>query len=92
MLAGQFYQFLADNMEHNAGTLDGMNTFHCMGIIQTIPPGSSKSYIILHKNIKAVDIEKHEDCQTNFTTLKVNLACISNTTFLTQTTPRQTGK
>ena len=26
-------QFVADNVDHNSRTLDGMNTFHGMGII-----------------------------------------------------------
>eukprot|EP00794_Sanderia_malayensis_P001581 gene1581-1746_t len=31
---GQFSQFVADNVDHNTRTLDGMNTFHGMGMIQ----------------------------------------------------------
>lgn len=31
---GTFSQHVADNVDHNLGTLDGKNTFHGMGIIQ----------------------------------------------------------
>ena len=32
-------QFVADNVDHNSRTLDGMNTFHGMGIIVAVSPG-----------------------------------------------------
>ena len=35
----QTVQFVADNVDHNIGTIDGHNTFHGMGIIATITPG-----------------------------------------------------
>lgn len=31
-------QFVADNIDHNTGTIDGLNTFHGMGIIATVTP------------------------------------------------------
>ncbi len=31
---GSFSQWVADNADHNARTLDGLNTFHLMGIIE----------------------------------------------------------
>ncbi|XP_060600668.1 uncharacterized protein LOC132754090 [Ruditapes philippinarum] len=34
----QFMQFVADNVDHNTGTLDGFNTFHGMGIIAAVTP------------------------------------------------------
>ena len=35
---GDFVQFSADNVDHNIRTLDGLNTFHGMGIIAMITP------------------------------------------------------
>ena len=34
-----FIQFSADNVDHNTRTLDGLNTFHGMGMIAMITPG-----------------------------------------------------
>jgi hypothetical protein len=34
--AGQFIQYMADNVDHNVRTIDGLNTFHGMGIIATV--------------------------------------------------------
>lgn len=43
---GQFAQFVADNVDHNIRTLDGHNTFHGMGIIECITPGTSNSVTV----------------------------------------------
>ncbi|KAK6191205.1 hypothetical protein SNE40_002943 [Patella caerulea] len=37
--AGHFFQYIADNADHNINTLDGYNTFLGMGIIAAISPG-----------------------------------------------------
>ena len=44
--AGQFVQFVGDNVDHNTGTLDGHNTFHGMGIIATITPKEDRARVI----------------------------------------------
>ena len=33
-----FIQFVADNVDHNIRTLDGLDTFHGMGIIAALTP------------------------------------------------------
>ena len=38
---GQFVQYVADNVDHNLRTIDGHNTFHGMGIIATVTPGTT---------------------------------------------------
>ena len=38
-MQGQFLQFIADNIDHNTQLLDGLNTFHGMGMIQAVTPG-----------------------------------------------------
>ncbi len=52
-LAGQF---VADNVDHNTRTLDGMNTLHGMGMIQAVTPAESKSYTIPRINKKAAEL------------------------------------
>ena len=37
---GSFIQHVADNVDHNIRTLDGLNTFHGMGIIAAVTPGN----------------------------------------------------
>ena len=39
LMNGHFTQFVADNVDHNIRTIDGLNTFHGMGIIACITPG-----------------------------------------------------
>ena len=36
----EFVQYVADNVDHNLRTLDGNDTFHWMGLIATITPGT----------------------------------------------------
>lgn len=37
----QFVQYVADNVDHNIRTLDGNDTFHGMGMIAAITPGTN---------------------------------------------------
>ena len=39
LVDGCFMQHVADNGDHNLRTLNGLNTFHAMGIIAAITPG-----------------------------------------------------
>lgn len=41
--SGSFVQHVADNIDHNVRTLDGLGTFHGMGIIATVTPGTTTS-------------------------------------------------
>lgn len=36
-----FIQFVSDNADHNTATIDGKKTWHCMGNIMCVTPGSS---------------------------------------------------
>ena len=38
-MQGQFLQFIADTIDHNLQTLDGLNTFNGMGMIKAVTPG-----------------------------------------------------
>ena len=35
-----FLHYIGDNVDHNVNTLDGLNTFHGMGIIASVTPGN----------------------------------------------------
>lgn len=39
---GSFIQYVADNVDHNIRTLDGSDTFHRMGIIAGVTPGTKQ--------------------------------------------------
>ena len=54
---GQFVQYSADNVDHNISTLDGHNTFHGMGIIAIVTPGTNNdAKIPRNKNVTAKDL------------------------------------
>lgn len=55
---GKFMQFVADNVDHNIGTLDGNNTFHGMGIIACMTPGSSARIPISRKNVSTEELSE----------------------------------
>lgn len=53
----QAVQFVAENVDHNVGTIDGYNTFHGMGIIATITPGTSVTRIVPRIKSSSKDLE-----------------------------------
>ncbi len=52
----QFVQFIGDNVDHNTGTIDGLNTFHGMGIIAAITPGKEQRHTIPRIHTTGEDI------------------------------------
>ena len=42
----QFVQYAADNVDHNICTLDGHGTFHGMGMIAAVTPGTRSGQAI----------------------------------------------
>ncbi|CAC5420074.1 unnamed protein product [Mytilus coruscus] len=42
-VSNSFVQFVVDNVDHNTKTIDGLNTFHGMGIIAGITPGTKRT-------------------------------------------------
>ena len=56
-MQGQFLQFMADNIDHHTQTLDGLNTFHGMGMIKVVTPGiKCTSRLILCVEVTAEDV------------------------------------
>lgn len=53
-----FVQYVADNVDHNIRTIDGMNTFHGMGMIASITPGTENHQRILRVAVTAEDIAR----------------------------------
>lgn len=49
-------QFVADNVDHNSCTLDGHDTFHGMGIIASVTPGSYTDTPIRRMTVSADDL------------------------------------
>lgn len=52
----QFVQYAADNVDHNIRTIDGLNTFHGMGIIAAITPRVNKSLPVPRCKVTKDDI------------------------------------
>ena len=54
---GHFTQYRADNMDHNTATLDGLKTFHGMGIICAVTPAVSSKLVVKRRtDIKVEEI------------------------------------
>ena len=49
--SSQFVQYVADNADHNIRTLDGNDTFHGMGMIAIVTPGTKNSNQILRVKV-----------------------------------------
>lgn len=65
----QFVQYAADNVDHNSRTLDGNNTFHGMGIIAVVTPGTKHSRTVARHKVTPDEIsttgriEIHPPCE-----------------------------
>ena len=55
-IPGRFMQFSADNVDHNSRTLDGTGTFHGMGIIATVTPGTKSTKAIPRREVRSTQI------------------------------------
>ena len=55
---GSFVQYVADNVDHNIRTLDGKGTFHGMGIIATVTPGTNSRTAVPKKDVTTEKIMK----------------------------------
>ena len=49
-------QYVADNVDHNVATIDGTGTFHGMGIIACITPGTQQNKPVPKIQVTAADI------------------------------------
>lgn len=55
--SGHFVQYIiADNVDHNIRTIDGMNTFHGMGMIATTTPATANNRCVPRITVSAEDI------------------------------------
>lgn len=52
----EFVQYIADNVDHNIRTLDGNDTFHGMGIIASVIPGTKHSQLVSRAKVNPGDI------------------------------------
>ena len=50
-------QYIADHVDHNLVTVDGAGTFHGMGIIAAVTPGTQAKKQIFKANVTAADID-----------------------------------
>ena len=52
----EFVQYVADNVDHNIRTLDGHDTFHGMGIIASVTPGTKHSQLVPRRKVNSDDL------------------------------------
>ena len=53
---GEFVQYAADNVDHNSRTLNGNNTFHGMGMIAVVTPGTKHNYNVPRRKVTAEEV------------------------------------
>ena len=58
-------QYAADNVDHNTITIDGLNTFHGMGMIATITPGTKRSF-----HVPRITVPTEEICSIGHVNIK----------------------
>ena len=63
-------QYMADNVDLNVCTLNGLNTFHGMGIIATIMPKINSSVIVPKKIVSTEALIQIGTTETKFTSIK----------------------
>ena len=75
----EFVQYVADNVDHNIRTLDGNDTFHDMGIIASVTPGTKHSQFVTRGKVNPDDISttghiqiQHEGSVTQAIEIKYN--------------------
>ena len=51
-----FIQHVADNVDHNIRTIDGLGTFHGMGIVTTVTPGNNATKPIPRVTVSSDDV------------------------------------
>ena len=61
-----FMQFAADNVDHNVRTLDGLNTFHGMGMLATVTPGLQQKRAVPKIKVSEEDIISTGRIQIHF--------------------------
>ena len=64
----QFVQYVADNVDHNIQTLDGHGTFHGMGMIAAITPGTKAIKPVRRVKVTPSDISKVGQVQIRYHT------------------------
>jgi len=52
----QVIQYMADNVDHNIRTIDGLNTFHGMGMIASVTPGTRTSTRVPRVSVTLKDV------------------------------------
>ena len=64
-------QYMADKVDHNVCTLNGLNTFHGMGIIATIKPKVNSSIIVPKKIVSTDSLTQIGRIKTKFTEQRI---------------------
>ena len=74
-----FLHYLADNVDHIIDTLDGLNTFHGMGIIVSVTPRNtaSKPIPITKCTVSSEEIVKAAQIEVKFISRKRDVATLS---------------
>ena len=69
----EFVQYVADNVDHNIRTLDGNDTFHAMGIIATVTPGTKQAQVIAKEKVNPKDVSTTGQIQIQYQRVQGNV-------------------
>ena len=61
---------MADNADHNLRTLDGNDTFHGMGLIATVTPGTKQTQVILRRKVNPTEVSACGQIQIQYQRLE----------------------
>ena len=79
-MLGHFVQYMADNIDHNTGTLDGLNIFHGMGIIGVISP-SFESKLVVKRRTDIAQTEVIKEAKIKINAYQEECKCLLNIKF-----------
>ena len=71
-----FIQHIADNVDHNIRTIDGLNTFHGMGIIAAVMPRVTATKLVPKVEVLSKDIMQIGSIETHLFYRHRNSSCL----------------
>ena len=66
----EFVQYVADSIDHNLTTLHGNDTFHGMGLIATVTPGTKQTQVILRRKVNPTEVSACGQIQIQYQRLE----------------------
>lgn len=69
----ELFKYVADFVDHNLRILDGNGTFHGMGLIATVTPGTKQRQVILRRKVNPTEVSESGQIQIQYQRLEYNV-------------------